>query len=75
MNEKDRKNTYQNIYSGCLWVLGIQVILLCLYILIFFSKQVLFYKKEENQSLESVSEIWAMFNVIVRLQCTISDYM
>lgn len=31
--KKRQKDIYQNIYSGGLWVLGIQVILFCLYVL------------------------------------------
>lgn len=35
--KKGRKDIYQNIYSGGLWVLGIQVILFCLYVLFHIS--------------------------------------
>lgn len=53
--KKGRKDIYQNIYSGGLWVLGIQVILFCLYVLFlavcFLVSKYSFIKREKNQSL------------------------
>lgn len=53
MIEKDRKNILQNVYSGCFWMLRIQILLMCLFFF-FFSKQVFFYKKEEKSIFFSV---------------------
>lgn len=53
--KKRQKDIYQNIYSGGLWVLGIQVILFCLYVLFlavcFLVSKYSFIKREKNQSL------------------------